>query len=815
MKIRSLVILLIILFSLPGKSDAQKVKITGILKDSISQEPLPYSNVIILNSRDSLLEGGMTDGNGKFRLRLKARENLTLEARSLGYRSKRLPLELQGKSKLALESIYLPRDTAVLNEVDISAQNAVIQKFDRKIYRMNENKKAAARDIYDLLRTLPGVVVDQDNNIRYKGTTPEIMVDDMPAQYVYPDIAMIPIDNVEKIELIDASMRSGGSGKGGIINIKLKHATSDGLSGVGSIRGYSEKFDKLLNSRGYLNLNYKHNKVIFFNNLWYYGRNSSNKSTTTGELTFDEEVYSLNNQSFSESGFHYLSNYLGARIIFSDKTKLIVAGGIREKGSSGESTYQSEMKQDSDIYQQYEKDSESGSEGLSASAYTYFRHSFDTTLREFTAYLHYSIPDFNDKRTGKNIYHYSYRDAQSVDETTIYSYENKDKTGSLHSGLYYNHPLNEKTRWNARYRASYRNIIKDKYRHWIDEQINLPQCRNTEGYTHSHSLSLRFGTKLKKWKLDAGLKQEYEQYDIAFKHHTEQLQDTTIKLSENFYNLSPSTTINYNVDSLQDMKLSFSRTVRNPYYSSMNPFILKTSPASWSSGNPDLSPATYYNIYLGYTLNKSMWNFSSELFYSITDNERSRVSYPVTETIYMTLPENIAFQSQLGLDLSSYFSLAGRYNFSLSSKLYHTYMDATSMDDKASQSGIPSEDVIKRNYGFHVKLNTTVKITKQASGMIHLNYQSREIEFDGYEYGYLNSYLSLTHRFFKRKLRVSLGVSNLLDDLLNRGSYRNYLGIEQKKTVKDATRISRMYFLSLKYRFRQGDRNTGKVGRGQ
>lgn len=165
--------------------------------------------------------------------------------------------------------------------------------------------------------------------------------------------------------------------------------------------------------------------------------------------------------------------------------------------------------------------------------------------------------------------------------------------------------------------------------------------------------------------------------------------------------------------------------------------------------------------------------------------------------------------------MSAYFTISGKYSFTLSSSLYHSYLDATSLGENMENIGVPVEDVIKRDYGFHVKMNSTFKLAKSTSAMLHINYQSPEISFNGYSFDYLNSSISLTQHFFERRLMMSLGVRNLLDDLLEQGEYRNNLGIEYTKHVLSSSSLERMLFLSLRYRFRYGDRNTSSVGRGQ
>lgn len=357
----------VILFCFTLNIFAQEVKIQGSLLDSISKEPIPYSNLLLLNSNDSLIDGSISNEKGKFYLKANLKKGYYLKARSIGYQEKIVKFDKENFSEEIKLEILLRTDSTLLKEVDIIAQNQVITKFDRKIYKVDEEKKAAARDIFDILRTLPGVIVDEENNVKYKGTSPEIMVDDMPAKYIYPDIAMIPIANIEKIELIDASMRSGGDGTGGIINIKLKKVNTDGFSGAARLRsGLSEKGDRS-SSNGYLNVNFKKKKILLFNNSWFYNSRTITEKNSMGTKTFSQKVYDFEDESNQDYNWNYMVNYLGMQYQFNDKTKLMLSGGITTNSSSSTSNYMKIMTDNNnDVFQKYMINSFSDGQTISA-----------------------------------------------------------------------------------------------------------------------------------------------------------------------------------------------------------------------------------------------------------------------------------------------------------------------------------------------------------------------------------------------------------------------------------------------------------------
>ena len=85
----------------------------------------------------------------------------------------------------------------------------------------------------------------------------------------------------------------------------------------------------------------------------------------------------------------------------------------------------------------------------------------------------------------------------------------------------------------------------------------------------------------------------------------------------------------------------------------------------------------------------------------------------------------------------------------------------------------------ENNFGYNFKFNTNIHISDKTTGTFYINYFSRVITFEGYNYNYINSSLSLTHKFFNKKLLLTLGVNNILNNLVKRGSYYNYGGIQE------------------------------------
>lgn len=132
--------LLASMFLLPFTISAQqKITVEGVVKDSLTNEPLPYVSVYMKGTTT----GAMTDDNGHFYIDYTG-PSRTVAASSLGYEERSFPVEPGHLNKL---TILLPPATYALSEVIVRPENAKYSKknnpavafVERMIANRNEN----------------------------------------------------------------------------------------------------------------------------------------------------------------------------------------------------------------------------------------------------------------------------------------------------------------------------------------------------------------------------------------------------------------------------------------------------------------------------------------------------------------------------------------------------------------------------------------------------------------------------------------------------------------------------------------------------
>lgn len=788
-------------------SKSQTVQIQGALVDSITKMPLPYSNITINNLKDSIIASVLTNEKGEFKINVKASHDFKLIAGSMGYKEKIVFWNnIKENEKYKVGEIALSKKSYQLNEVNITVnKNYIEQKFDKKVFNINDNKTAVARTIFDILRTLPGIVVDEEGNVRYKGTEATIYIDDQPSKYLYPKIEMIPVANILKIELIDAAMQTSGNSRGGIINIKYKTISNEGFSGLAKTNLGTIEFKNLDKSNNFININLKKKKITFFNNCFYQNNLQSFIKKTENQITSFQipiNQYINDNTKFNQEIY---GDFIGIFFTPSEKTKMYIGTGFFNNNYKypWNEIFLELNNANNEVLNNYNSTGNGNTIQIYKGINLSLTHYFDTNDTYIRVLASYKIDSNNvNKNTS---YNYNVINTTIADSIYNYSEKKNDFKKQISCNIFFNRTVSKNTRWNL----NYNNTIsfgdsKDYF--YLFNNLYLPQSRMDNSNTQQHNLSWHLGTKLKKWKLDGGINFSDSYIKGNYIRYKEDITDTILYINKNYFRILPSATIAFNINDTEEIKFTCSQTSKFPYFSNLSDYIDKYNPYYWSSGNSALKPVDIYSIYLGYSYNKEKWNGTAEGFFDYTNNDVANVSYPLSSLLALSKPENIAKVSSYGIDLSTWHKITSKFNFSLSSSLFYTIYNITALKNTASYYNLLVSDFKKKQFGFYIKYNMEYKIKKYYT-MFYMNYNSKELTYDGYNKTWINSSFSVSRKFLKNKLLISLGINNIFNDIVEHGSYSNNFGIINNIRNFDS-RYKRLYSFNVQYTFKQGDRGT-------
>ncbi len=160
---------------------AQKVTVSGLVKDSLTAETLPGASVVLLNVKDSTQAAGInTDVDGKFKLPSVKSGDYILRVSFVGFQTHFQNLTLaRRKKEVDLGAISLMENSKLMKQAEVVARAAQVEmKADTFIYNSDAYRLPEGSNLEELVKKLPGAEVDEDGTIRINGkTVSKIMVE--------------------------------------------------------------------------------------------------------------------------------------------------------------------------------------------------------------------------------------------------------------------------------------------------------------------------------------------------------------------------------------------------------------------------------------------------------------------------------------------------------------------------------------------------------------------------------------------------------------------------------------------------------------
>jgi outer membrane receptor for ferrienterochelin and colicin len=299
-----LLIGLVLYSTIQAQDKVKHYQVSGQVTERITGNGVPFATVIISNDSINLKKAQACDVSGRFSFDLDVpiRYNLTIS--SVGFKEFTLPV-LITELKTDLGKISI-EEGVLLKEVTVSAQKPLVKVDpDKIVYSIESDPEAKANNALEMLRKVPLITVDAEENITMNGQSNfKVLVNGKSSSMMSTNfkeaLKSLPANSIRDIEVItNPSSKYDAEGVGGIINIITNKKTLSGFNG-----SVSSGFD----SRGSVNLSaYLAVKIKKFSfSSRYYG--SQIKQPDTWVDTKSEYFYSTD---YSSSHSNSNSNYSG------------------------------------------------------------------------------------------------------------------------------------------------------------------------------------------------------------------------------------------------------------------------------------------------------------------------------------------------------------------------------------------------------------------------------------------------------------------------------------------------------------------------
>jgi hypothetical protein len=645
-----------------------KSPISGIVKDRADGSTIPFATAALLRTDSTTITGVIANNDGKFVLENVATGEYLLQISFIGYDRAYQTVNVPEQSDIG--EIYLSENANMLQEVVITGRRQLIEhRLDRTVINVADNMITSGLNVQDLLKQLPGLVVDQDGNIKLNGRTATVYIDGRPTRLPAEQVAQMLNgmigDVVDRVELIDnPSSRYEAGMSSAIVNIRLKRDASLGVNG--SVSGGLGFNDYNLASRGGLNLNYRSKRLNIFGNYGY--DNRTRVTDLYQNRNYNGEIpvtYSQNSFIKGDNQSHTLRT--GVDYFINSKQTI----GFLFNGAHH--AYNGNIEAEATISQtgSTRVDSIELSNSDMASKHSSQMYNLNYRLngdsdKVFTVDLDYGRV-YN--HSWQNMQH-QYLNANGSERrpSTEFQYGGPRNIDILSLKADFSKPFSEKSNFEAGARVGqtttdneiiYENLLAGK---WEIDDNQSNRFKYTEQVSAAYTT---YSHKFGKFSAMAGLRAEYTSIE-----GNSPTMNSTFKRS--YLGWFPSAYVQYQINEKQGLNLSYSRKIDRPNFGQLNPFRMYIDPFTFASGNPDLNPQYRNTIALRYNIS----GYSANLIYTHTSDlfQRDFVQDDENRTLSI-IPKNVGKSETVGLNIFAPIEIAKWYKLNAYSQATYNMVD--------------------------------------------------------------------------------------------------------------------------------------------
>lgn len=584
----------------------------------------PFATVRIFSESDTtkVVVTGVTEDDGSFDQVLSKNGSYVLKITAVGKKEARRQFSVsQAKPTAILGEIVLEEAANLLAGVTITAQKPLVKnEIDRLSYDMQADEDSKTRNVLDMLRKVPLVSVDGQDNIMVKGSSnykiyrnghPDPGISQNPKEI----LKAIPASMIKRIEVItEPGAKYDAEGVAAILNIVTADNTSmNGVTGTISA-GMNNHGDP--NANAYLTTQI--GKVVASVNYGFHhaGKHSS-RNRSEGEQIYHDtgnilqtssdgratgvnvhygnidasyEPDTLNLLSFSFGGYYYDYSATGIggtamldasrNPIYSYKQRIAVPGNsfysfdgrfdyqhkTRLKGETLTLSYMIDMSRN----------------------HTDMDYEFEELVNMPVDYMGYF------QKTKENFMEHTFQ----FDWTRPFGMYHKFETG-----LKYIHRKNKS------------HTTMD-----YDGGSLLPVDSRLDHLTQVGAAYLSYTYSREQWSARAGLRYEYSYLSAKYPDGSQ------ANYHRSLNDWVPSASLSYQINMANSLKWAFATRINRPGISYLNPAVI-SSPTSESYGNSHLSSGRFYSVSMTYMHLSPRFTFNVVPSFNWSNNQISSVQW--------------------------------------------------------------------------------------------------------------------------------------------------------------------------------------------
>lgn len=738
--------------------------VKGLLMDETLGENEPFATVRVFKAGKSEKPVAMflTDENGQFSQEIKGKGQFDIVFSSVGKEDLRKTVALEGKGILNLDTLYIKENATMLKGVEIVAQKPLVKmEVDKMSYNVAEDEDSKSNTVLDMLRKVPMVTVDGQDNITVNGSSSfKVYVDGMPNVMFSSNPSMVfksmPATAVKSIEVVtNPGAKYDAEGAAGVLNIVMNKQDPNAAQSMNGFNGTVRASAGTKQLGGSVFINGQQGKLTYSANVMTSYNKPGTTETELEQLQDNGNSQLMKSTSDVKTPFTMGSLTLGYQIDSMSVLNLTAQVNSMSIKSNGNST--------TTIYGYSNGNSFSyGSTTDMKNSRTSFNGSIDyqrffnqdhTKSLSLTYQLNYS-PATTETTNLFNT------ESSIIDLANRYS-ENKNKTTNHTFQLDYTMPLGKGQTLSFGSKLQLHNASSDA-KYYVKDVYDP---NSSSDYEYKNSILAGYGEyagNFNKLGIKAGLRYEYTWQNVEY--HLGNGDD----FKKNYGSLVPTASLQYTLSQGSNLGLTYNMRISRPGISYLNPYVDKSNPIALTYGNPELDVEKNHNISLVYNLFTPKLMVNLNLHHNFVDNAISQYSFYDSNNLLNTTYGNVVKRHQTGLNGYVNYLMTKDTRIFFNGGLNYIDLRSDALNQKNSGWTFNAMVGLQQTLPWNLKLSAfAITSTK--------NYT-----LQGWSGGFNLLTASLTKSLLKDKL--SLSVSGLIG--LNNGGNIN---IESYNSGKDFT----------------------------
>lgn len=788
--------LLLLLISIVGFAQLPEMRgsIRGTIIDSLSNQKIAFATISIKLENNTQPRSTLSKEDGTFVLEKLPNGKHMVSVLNVGYKKFTKEIEITNDNAAhSIGNIFLSSQDKVLQEVQITTDKPLVkQEVDRISYDVQSDPESKFQNALDMLRKVPLISVDADDNIQVKGSGNfKVLINGRASSLVARSpkdvFKAMPASSIVKIEVItNPPAKYDAEGLAGIINIITTQKLESGYNGSIGAR-YNFPWGPGMNA----SLTLKKNKFAL---SAYYGFGYQDIPSTefsSSRIGILQETKLLQNGTTKNLwAWQYLETEMSYEF---DTLNLLTAtigtnpGFGNQKSAQNSSLYNSTGSLD----QFYVLTNDGKNDWNGTDLGINFQHGFKKNKEQLLTLSYKYSPSTNSNENtvaSRDNFNFAFNP---------YTQNNSSGTTEQTYQVDYVHPV-KKVDIEGGFKIITRNNFSDYTQHNFDPLLNTfvydsSRSNNFDYQQNVMSFYNSYNIKFESWGIRLGARLEKTNVDANFK-------TTATTVTQDYINIIPSLSIQRKFKNMNSLNLGYTQRIERPSIWELNPFINQSNPRFISYGNPNLEAVLTNNFELGFsTFKKGSINVGAS--YSFANNTIQNVTTLDADTISRDTYENIGKDKKLGLNANISYPFSKKLNVNINAMISYIWIEGTLNSQLYKNSGMQGNAYAFASY----------TLPKDYRIRINAGYSSPWIQLQGQSNNYIYTSFSLSKDFFDKKLTINANVSN---------PWKKFRDWEQNFSSPQFVQSSyyqnfyRSYGINISYRFGKLDGGVKKNQRG-